>query len=172
MTVGSLTAFTGPIGVGKTTLARKLCSDRARIGETCLILSFATPIREMLASLVGDEYVFENDLKNDPIDWLDGKTPRQLLQSLGTSWGRELIHPEIWVNATKRLIMDIRMARPESHIYIDDLRFDNEALMVQSLKGRTVYLNRSGVMTTDAHKSEKGITTSLIDEVIDLPSHG
>ena len=168
MTAGSLTAFTGPIGVGKTTLARKLCADRSKIGETCLILSFATPIREMLAQLVGDEYVYENDLKTEPIEWLGGKTPRQLLQSLGTSWGRETIHPDIWVNATKELILNIRKARPESHIYIDDLRFNNEAQMVHALKGRIVFLNRDGVKSTDKHASERGISNAYIDEVISL----
>jgi hypothetical protein len=122
----------------------------------------------MLAELVGDEYVYENELKTEPIDWLGGKTPRQLLQSLGTSWGRECIHSEIWVNATKRLILEIRKTRPDAHIYIDDLRFNNEALMVHSLKGRVVHLNRKGVETTDAHKSESGISNAFIDEVVDL----
>tara|TARA_R100001463_G_scaffold9114_6_gene27463 strand:- start:16888 stop:17406 length:519 start_codon:yes stop_codon:yes gene_type:complete len=168
MEQGSLTALTGPIGVGKTTLARKLCADRSKIGETCLILSFATPIREMLAQLVGDEYVYENDLKTEPIEWLGGKTPRQLLQSLGTAWGRETIHPDIWVNAIKELILNIRKTRHDAHIYIDDLRFNNEAQMVHSLGGQILYLNRKGVKSTDRHTSERGISNAYIDKVLEL----
>ena len=168
MTQGSLTAYTGPIGVGKSTLARKMCADRAKLGETCLVLSFADPIRAMLAELVGDDYVYENDMKTEPIEWLGNKTPRQLLQSLGTSWGRETIHPDIWVNATKGLILNIRKAKPDAHVYIDDLRFNNEAQMVHALNGQVIFLSRDGIKSTDSHASESGISNAYINEVIEL----
>jgi len=100
-------------------------------------------------------------------------TPRLLLQKLGTEAGRDIIHPNIWVNslfadykclATKRLaILDFsKEAGEESSIIkgkefqteddilgqypnwlITDMRFPNELEAVTSRKGLTIRVNRT-----------------------------
>ena len=81
-----LIALTGAKGVGKSTYAEFLA------GENGTVLSFATPIKHMLRSLVGHEYVFGNR-KNEETHL--GVTGRVLLQTLGTEWGREMIDQDI-----------------------------------------------------------------------------
>jgi hypothetical protein len=41
------------------------------------------------------------DLKEVPVDCLDGQTPRRAMQLLGTEWGRTL-SADLWINAWRR----------------------------------------------------------------------
>lgn len=79
-------------------------------------------------------------------------TPRLLLQLLGTEAGREIIHPNIWVNALmseykpvdRRTIQD----PDDSNIslpnwIITDMRFPNEVKAVKDKGGITIRINRN-----------------------------
>jgi len=79
-------------------------------------------------------------------------TPRKLLQFLGTDCGRDIIHPNIWVNA---LFADYKLSKPlglEGHDWskgnlpkwiITDVRFPNEAQAVKDRGGIVIRVNRS-----------------------------
>jgi hypothetical protein len=58
--------------------------------------AFADPLKDMLVT--GLSVTRERDLdgphKHDPTNY-GGKSPRELMQTLGTEWGRELIDPDI-----------------------------------------------------------------------------
>lgn len=82
-------------------------------------------------------------------------TPRKLLQLVGTEGGRDLIHPNIWVNATMgeyKPHIDAPIHVPESEHYlwtkypnwlITDCRFPNEADTVNKQQGGvTIRVNR------------------------------
>jgi hypothetical protein len=82
-------------------------------------------------------------------------TPRLLLQLLGTEAGRQIIHPNIWVNALfadYRAIGDIlldgevRKVREEDLIYpnwiITDVRFPNEAKAIKERGGIVIRVIR------------------------------
>ncbi len=82
-------------------------------------------------------------------------TPRKLLQLLGTEAGRQIIHPNIWVNALfvdykptgdNLLEGEVRKVREEDLIYpnwiITDVRFPNEAQAIKDRGGIVIRVNR------------------------------
>jgi len=106
------------------------------------------------------------DWKEKPLEWLGGKSPRQLLQSLGTDWGRDMVSETIWIDAMRRMISD----QSFDVIIIDDCRFENEAQMVRDMGGIVVGLERDGIAYTGEHKSETPVPADAIIDasVVDL----
>lgn len=74
-------------------------------------------------------------LKGQPLPELFGCTPRQLMQTLGTEWGRACIHPEVWLEAWRRTL-------PPGPVVVDDVRFLNEAQAIKALGGRLWLVER------------------------------
>ena len=160
-TTEGIIGLTGPKGVGKSTYAAQLLFTLYAKDGMCdgQILSFASPIKEMLLCIVDKEYL---DDKEKIIPTL-GVSARACLQSLGTEWGRELC-PEIWLNITKDRILNSK----KTLTIIDDVRFDNEAEMIRSLGGQIWRLSRKGVGGKDKHISEAGISDYLVNVEIKL----
>ena len=153
----NLIAFTGNAGCGKSTAAQALCSKRQATR-----ISFADPLRSMLQAF-GLSWKQLTIDKQHPIGWLDGKTPRQLMQTLGTEWGRHLVHPDLWIRIAQRRIEQHRETSSRPLVF-DDCRFDNEARTVRAMGGIVVHVRREGVANiAPAHVSEAGVSDSLID---------
>jgi hypothetical protein len=150
-------ALTGPKQVGKTTVANAIVDNLDPFIHS-QVVSFATPMRAMLRAMGIDEQNLNNpSLKETPIEGIN-KSARQLLQTLGTDWGRNMIHQNIWLWAMKRQLEFARMGRAEYAI-IDDCRFENEARCVKSLDGIIVRLTRDGYeYGTDSHESETPVS--------------
>lgn len=152
-----LIGITGLAGAGKSTAANLLVSSHG-----FRRLSLAQPVRDMLAAL-GVSPRQMSDEKNTPIDWAGGKTPRQMMQTLGTEWGRGMVCQELWVNATRR---KVRQFLSEGRaVVIDDVRFDNEAELVRELGGAVVEIIRPGLVRM-GHASEAGVRRDLVDLVV------
>ncbi len=93
----------------------------------------------------------------EPIPELIKPTPRLLLQLLGTECGREIIHPNIWVNA---LFADYKLTRPNSSLgdislgmpnwIITDVRFPNEAKAIKDRGGIVIRVNRNPTLKIGA----------------------
>ena len=80
--------------------------------------------------------------KAEPIDWLDGRvTPRRMMQTLGTEWGRDLIHPDLWVLALRREL-ETHLTRRRLNAVVTDVRFENEASMIRELGGVIIHVRR------------------------------
>jgi hypothetical protein len=84
----------------------------------------------------------------------NGKTARELLQTLGTEWGRDIIGKDLWVDVwrckAKRLMYNL-------HIVCDDVRFENEANTIMELGGVMLRVIRPDAATTSTHASEGGL---------------
>lgn len=143
-------ALTGAKGVGKTTIAKAIESKE---WNERVILSFADPLRSMLARILPMSYMTDTVKKEQPIEWLGNKSPRQLLQTLGTAWGRGMVSETIWIDAMHRMIKD----QPSEVVIIDDCRFENEADMVRDAGGIVIRLERAGIEYTGEHSTEMGI---------------
>ena len=87
---------------------------------------FADPLKAMMRQLGPGEREIDGDLKEVPSAILGGQTPRYAMQHLGTEWGRNLIHPDLWVMAWKE------RAKQCERVVADDCRFPNE---VQNIYG-------------------------------------
>jgi hypothetical protein len=155
-----LIAFVGLRRSGKDTAAEALVNDGWKL------LKFADGLKGMLRhylEFVGAdaiERMIEGDLKETPSKFLQGKSPRWAMQSLGTEWGRNLIGDNLWVDAT------ISASRRYERVVISDCRFPNEAAAIKAAGGRIVRINRDG-LTVDSHPSEQLIETLPFDFQID-----
>jgi hypothetical protein len=85
--------------------------------------------------------------------WLRSEilTPRLVLQLLGTEGGREIIHPNIWVNATLGNLTDA------DRVIVTDVRFPNEVSGIKSRNGIVVRVIRPSKMSTSTHPSETAL---------------
>jgi hypothetical protein len=99
--------------------------------------------------------MLHDDLKEVPTPFLNGQTPRHAMQTLGTEWGRKLIHPDIWVDAT------MRAAEQFDKVVIPDVRFPNEVAAVTNRGGWVYRITRPGVEQDD-HESEALIDTLVV----------
>jgi hypothetical protein len=155
-----LIALAGPAYCGKDTVAGIL----RREFPVCS-LAFADPIRTMLRDAFGltNEHFF-GKLKEVPLDWL-GKSPRQLMQTLGTEWGRGLIHEDLWLIMAERKVSEIHSSG--FHAVITDCRFENEAARVRALGGVVWHIKRGESRPVNAHVSEMGIQFQPGDKEID-----
>lgn len=74
-------------------------------------------------------------------------TYRQLLQLWGTEY-RRAEDPDYWVSRAKE-----KISRAPGRVFVDDIRFESEARMVQELGGVLVRIERPGIELLD-HASE------------------
>ena len=158
-----IVGLAGPKGVGKSTFANQLAFEYYQEGYESLVrvMSFATPLKEMLGCIVHNDYIKED--KEKIIPHL-GVSARYCLQTLGTEWGRNTINHNIWVNIAKHNIEE-----SDCQIFIiDDVRFDNEAKMILDMGGEVWKLSRDGIGRADGHISESGVSKELITKIIDL----
>lgn len=135
-------------GCGKTTAAGVLRQQ----GFTPL--AFAAPMRAMLHPLLlqlGYSEFEANALlqqrKEELIPSL-GVSVRHLLRTLGTEWGRTCVHPALWLHT-----MELQLQR-HRQVVIDDLRYANEAALVQRLGGEIWLLRRPGCEQASSHSSD------------------
>lgn len=131
-------------------------------------LSFAYVLKEMLYTLLTCQgleeaeihRMLEGDLKETPSKYLMGQSPRYAMQTLGTDWGRTMIHEEIWVTAT------LNLATLYSAVVIPDVRFPNEAEAIRRRGGLVYRIDRPGLVSEDQHISEKLIDKLEVDGFI------
>lgn len=138
-----LIAFCGVAGSGKSTAAKYLQKQGYRRER------FAGPLKAMMAALGCTEAEIDGDRKEIPCDLLGGATPRHAMQTLGKEWGRDLIHPDLWLNAWKNAVK--AKAGP---VTCDDCRFPNETAAIREMGGIIVRIERAGVAVSSTHVSE------------------
>ena len=76
---------------------------------------------------------------------------RHMLRTLGTEWGRQCIHPDIWLRCWQESI------KPYDLVVVDDVRFPNEADLVRNLGGEMWLVERPDAIRTHEHASEGGL---------------
>ena len=132
--------------------------------------SLATPIKYMLEELLryaGIEYptaYLHGDKKEVPLSELDYISAREMLQTLGTEWGKGHVCRDLWM----RLLLANAKTDPFfqsgmfSVVVIPDIRFDDEAEECDLV----VEITRSELPAIAEHVSEKGIKDSYKDFII------
>jgi hypothetical protein len=151
--------ITGTAGSGKTTAARILC-DRYDFSRVRL----AEPIKKMARALGLTHDQVDGPLKEIPLDELCGKTPRYVMQTLGTEWGRRTIGEDIWVRIAQKEIG--RLVSNGVSVVVDDVRFPDEAEMIKRLGGAMVRVENPVITQSTAHESERHIFNIEVDYVI------
>lgn len=164
MTQKQIFGLVGAKGSGKSTLANLLVRD-----HNFRRISFTQGLKAMLRTFLAGQglsmdtivRMLEGDLKETPTPYLDNKTPRHAMQTLGTEWGRECISGKIWVNAWHR-----SAATANQSIVADDVRFLNEAEAIRNMGGLIILVSRQGLSLSDDHISEQELKQIVPDRII------
>ena len=162
-----LVGLCGAAGAGKDSVAKILVEYSS---QPFVKGSFAQPLYQCVSAITGMPISKLQDraFKEQVIPWL-GKSPRQLLQSLGTEWGRDMVDPEIWI----RIAMDWAGQHTSNgwNVVITDVRFQNEAKAVLNAGGEVWRVQRPTGPRLDgdaaSHSSEAGIDDRFVSRVID-----
>lgn len=143
--------ITGPAGSGKSLAAEYLAVN---YGYTKA--AFADPIKSMLkiGLRLSDDQV--NGLLKSELDERYGVTPREMMQTLGTEWGRGICE-NIWVTVAEQHIRDNQAWQ--------DVRFENEARMIRQSGGHIIHIFGRDRNRMD-HSSEGGICYRVGDKKI------
>jgi len=118
-------------------------------------MAFAGPLKRMMESIGVPHDHLWGEKKELPLDMLGGHSARHAMQTLGTEWGRSL-HPDFWVG----LFANEYLREQRERVVVDDLRFDNEAAIIQELGGIVVEIRRPTLEITGMkyeHASEAGV---------------
>lgn len=90
-----------------------------------------------------------------------GVSVRHMLQTLGTEYGRQCLHPDVWLTCWHK------KAERFNSVVADDVRFLNEANLIKSLGGQMWLVRRTDVQRTTSHSSEGGLDDYEFDRIID-----
>lgn len=140
---------------GKTTVAEEL----VRHGYTRV--SFAAPLKRVAITLlqelgykeqVAAEMVYTN--KEADVPEIKASV-RHILQTLGTEYGRQCLHPDVWIMCMEKRLTSLR--QEGKFAVIDDCRFLNEAALIRRLGGELWRIERPGNERNTDHASEGGL---------------
>jgi hypothetical protein len=154
--------ITGTKHSGKDTIAEYL-----EVNYNYRIFRFADPIKEIIINLLTymklpiDIIKLHVEIEKETTIPELNSSYRQLAQGIGTSWGREMIDRNVWVN-----ILD-RASSNYDKIVVADIRFNNEAVWVKNKNenNKIIKITRN-TNIIDNHISESGINEQYIDKII------
>lgn len=139
---------------GKSTVAKWLCEEH---GYVCV--PFAETLKEalipVLVALGHTTWEAKQLVTTDKHTYLPDLrlSVRQLLQTLGTEWGRQCVHPDLWLMCWKQRI------KLYNKVVVDDVRFPNEADLVKKLGGSMWLIDRPHSGELAKHSSEGSLDT-------------
>ncbi len=169
-----LIGITGKAGSGKDTVGTVL---QAQFGLGIHKLSFATRLKEMVAAMLNVPYEMLEGVTEQSRKWREepfediGKSPRELMLSLGTEWGRDMVHNDVWVRLVNDQFKDMI-----GGAFLTDVRFTNEAEWIKFMGGVLIETRKIGGELqvgsgTTSHRSEAGVPRHLIDGYV-TAEHG
>lgn len=157
-------------GSGKSTVAAAL----ARQGWQ--VIAFAEPLKAMAGALLEAAGYGQGEIeqilstgKQQELGYLAGApTARHLLQTLGTAWGRELVHPRLWIELWEDRVRGLlELGQP---VVCDDLRTPEEMAAVRALGGECWLVQRPAGAIADAatlaHPTEGALAGASFDRVL------
>jgi hypothetical protein len=165
----TIVAFAGKRGSGKSEASKVLVEEFGFEDR-----KFADPLKNMMRAFYWTcgmdtdeiERKIEGDLKEEPCEFLAGKTPRYAMQMLGTEW-RNLIAKTLWSDIFK---MRAQTGQFGDRVVCSDLRFDHEAEALDELAAYTVLIYRPEAdQVSDEyaqHVSESGIKNLKVASTI------
>lgn len=181
-------ALSGPIGVGKDTCADVLC-ERYQFRR----LAFADALREVGLRVVRDlcrissarmDWFHDRTRKETPISALlpssvgggiQQRTPREILQMLGTDILRECVDRDIWVRKPVAAITAALQQPAPARFVLIDTRFPNEIAALRTLAQQheqrllvlhVQILGTASPSRSGTHASEGGLQPCVPDLVL------
>jgi hypothetical protein len=148
---------------GKDTAANYLAAQYA-----FMAYAFAAPLKTALQLMFNlTEEQLNGALKEVPLANI-GKSPRELMQLLGTEWGRHLVHSDLWLLLARQHLDDALEFNNEwlQGFVISDVRIENEATWIRNQGGTVLHLLRPDAAPVNPHITEAGVAIHDNDFVI------
>lgn len=153
--------YSSVAGSGKSTVARMLSSrgfNRVSFADTLKGMVYSMLIDLGMSTKEAFEVITEDKSRKIEAIGVDG---RHLLRTLGTEWGRQCIHPELWLKCWEAQVAGVPKA------VADDVRFPNEAELVRSKGGLLWRIVRPDHQNNDGeHASEGALDDFEFDRTI------
>lgn len=148
-------ALMGRKGSGKSTVAKQFI----KLDYSFERVSFAGPLKDMIRVFLKSygldeetiERMVDGDLKEETIKGL-GKSPRQLMQTIGTEWGRQYVHTDVWGRLMSGKIKELHDKGKK--FICDDARFDNETRHLNEYDTLMIRVISDNEVPGDGHASE------------------
>jgi hypothetical protein len=159
--------ISGQQGSGKTTVASYVAQRAHAMHYSPHQMKFADPLYDMHDSIM--------DILRSYGHMPAPSVNRDLLQQIGTDWGRNTQGLDFWVNILKSRI-DLMLTDVKNIVIIDDVRFPNELDLAKNYDSCTVRLNasedsrknRAKKWGNTAHSSENSLDLSTnFDAIFD-----
>lgn len=156
-----IVGLTATAGGGKSEAALHLTEN-----HNFRLVKFAGPLKAMLRAFYVElgidpdtiDRKLEGDLKEVECEYLCGRTPRHAMETLGTEWGREQMHPELWTNAYYHTV-----STEDGPVVTDDVRFDNEADLLYRQGGMVLKLEpKIKRRKKSDHAAERGVSVDKV----------
>lgn len=145
-----LIGMAGKAGSGKDTVGNYLKQVQQFEG-----VAFADAIRDGMRAMFGlEDKHFAHPFKETILEQY-GKSPRQMMQTLGTEWGRQCVNENLWLIVAGEKVKKFHDS--DIDVVITDVRFLNEAEWVRSNGGYIVHVERGSIAPVNAHPSEAGV---------------
>jgi hypothetical protein len=156
---------------------KSTCVEYLRDKYGFVEVKFAAPIYSMIRELANNVFLeshpllLDDDIEsyitgiNKETPWpIIGLSTRQLMQSLGTDWARDMIDKSFWVKvAEPKLVM---AQRHNFDVAISDLRFPSEIDMLRRHNAIIIRIDRPGVQYDNPHPSEGLLNDVVFDYTI------
>ena len=156
-TTTMIIGLTGYAQSGKDTVAKILVDQYGytRIAFADKIRDFLYETNPMYDSIAGEPLFVKARVDRD--GWEKAKQSpqiRRLLQNSGVA-ARKVFGEGFWVHEAMKTMLDD--PRPDMNYVITDVRFINEADMIQANNGQMWRIKRMGVEAVNGHVSEHGL---------------
>lgn len=176
MSENRIVFISGKAGSGKTTFANHLIAE----GYDIVILSFAKLLKQCALPLINVflntqltlEDLDDGDVKKKILPGVgDGKfTVRNILQFLGTEFGKDILDQNVWVKAVHKQIygttdmsdLSKGIVLKNKYIIIADARFEDELGYGKSIGAHIIHISRTHLEIESTHRSETSIGKSKL----------
>lgn len=152
---------------GKARSGKDTVADALVAREWFCKTAFAAPLKAGVRAMfdLTTEHT-DGALKETVLPHL-GVSPRQLMQWLGTEYGRQLIGESVWVDVVLKQWATIQAQSRHPRLVVSDVRFDNEAQALRDAGGTIMHIFRDDADAVQSHASEAGVKIVGGDVLVD-----
>ena len=123
------------------------------------------PVARLTELQKEQERLLQSDISEAEIKKRHSNIVREAMQLIGTEIGRDTISVDIWTSMLITRLEKIKVALPNSYIFIDDVRFEDELMAIMDISHKFKQINISYVMA-DINTRKRRLGMKEFNEII------